>query len=95
MNLQVKRQATVAGQQIQVTFSEKGNKILVKNFTDGDIYVGLEPGKQNTVKIPALYFQVIMIGEDLIANKTNIDTIYIIPDETSDKGIEVQMLVKE
>lgn len=86
LKLYVARKKTVAGQQIVLKFEKKGNKFIVKNFTEGDIYVGIDGKKENAVRIASLFFQVIT---------TDTDTIYIDPDTTSEKGIEVQMLPKE
>ena len=37
----IKRQPTSSEKAMKFEFNTKGSKFLVKNFTDGDIYVGL------------------------------------------------------
>lgn len=92
MGLQVQRKATTAGEKLTFKFEGKGNKFIVKNFTEGDIYVGTEEGMENTVKLPSLFFQVVEISKDLMENKTETDTLYVMPEKESEKGVEVQML---
>lgn len=61
---------------------------LIKNFTDGDIYAGFVSGnKEKMSLIPAETAQVFSGGAMIEGN-----ILYVIPDETSDKGVEVQCL---
>jgi hypothetical protein len=95
VDLDVKRESTVAGELIKFQFKNKGNKVIIKNFTEGNLYVRIQSDSKEAVRIPPLFYQVLLIGEDLTRNKTNIDTVYVTPDKTSADGVEVQLLVKE
>ena len=87
--LKVQRKSTEANTELQFQFDNLGLKFLVKNFTEGDIYVGFlkETGKEDRVLIPENTAQVIS-GMTV----RGCSTVYILPTETSDKGVEVQCL---
>lgn len=44
MILKVQRKPTEAGVELQFNYDNPGLEFLVKNFSNGDIYVGFEPG---------------------------------------------------
>ena len=44
MILKVMRKATTAGEELTFDFGYIGRKFLIKNLTEGDIYVGFSPG---------------------------------------------------
>lgn len=66
-------------------FEKQGYIFVIKNFTEGDIYVGPE-GSEKTggILIPAGTAQVITMGKT--------DKIQIIAESASDKGVEVQCI---
>lgn len=82
------RKATTEGTRIKIELPVKGNMFLVKNMSGGDIYVSLEDteDKEKCILIPDETAQVI---EERYAES---DTITIIPDNTSERGVEVQCL---
>lgn len=88
----VKRKPTTANTELQFDLREMGlsyitsNRYLTQNFTDGDIYVGSESGDKTKMNlIPSETAQVFSLIEGNI--------LYILPDETSDKGVEAQCLI--
>lgn len=87
--MKVQRKPTEADTELQFQFNEPGVRFLVKNFTDDDIYVGVEAGteKDNMILIPTEAAQVIPSADAL-----GCDTVYVIPVSASDKGVEVQCL---
>lgn len=93
--LAVKRIGTEAGKEVEIEFTRFGNKFLVKNFTEGDIYVSFESpvNKAESVLIRPDTYQNVMIGERFDYEKTASHTIYILPEESSEDGIEVQLIV--
>lgn len=89
----IKRQPTSSENAMKFEFNIKGSKFLVKNFTDGDIYVGLGESmeKETMILIPAATSQICMIQE-LGTPWSQTDVVTIIPTATSEKGVEVQCL---
>ncbi len=89
----IKRQPTSSEKAMKFEFNTKGSKFLVKNFTDGDIYVGLGESteKETMILIPAATSQICMIQE-LGTPWSQTDVVTIIPTATSEKGVEVQCL---
>lgn len=84
------RQPTVAG--VKMIYEFKASfKLLVSNFTDGDIYVSTEKDetKENSILIPAQCARIVLINE---YNTHLISNIQIIPDATSPRGVEVQCI---
>lgn len=66
-------------------FEQKGYIFLVKNFTAGDIYVGLEGcEKEESILIPSETAQTIAIGPT--------QKIQVITDAASEKGVEIQCI---
>ena len=86
------RQPTTAGTPMKYEFDVSGIKWLIKNFTDGDIYVamGETTDKTDCLLIPAETSQVVTPYDGVYIHGSNIITI--IPDATSEKGVEVQCL---
>ena len=86
------RQPTVAGETMKLEFDVSGIKYLVKNFTAGDIYVamGETSDKEDCILIPAETSQVVTPYDGVYIHGSNIITI--IPEETSERGVEVQCL---
>lgn len=89
MILKVQRKPTEAGVELQFNYDNPGLEFLVKNFSNGDIYVGFEPGggKSSMPLIPSETAQIISS-----MTVQGCSTVYVVPDETSDKGVEVQCL---
>lgn len=89
----IKRQPTASEKALKFEFSIKGSKFLVKNFTDGDIYVDLgeNENKEVMILIPAATSQICAIQE-LGTPWSQTDVVTIIPTATSEKGVEVQCL---
>lgn len=83
------RQATVAETELVIEFDVAGFQYLVKNFTDGDIYVGFQTGagKEERILIPVDSAQIITATP-----VTGYNIVTIIPTATSEKGVEVQCL---
>lgn len=89
-----KRQATTANTPINLEFDVVGIEYLVKNFTQGDIYVALEKttNKDDCLLIPSECAQVIAARLDTNYLQTLKGIMTIIPDETDKRGVEVQCL---
>ncbi len=88
------REATTANTAIKMTFDVDGMEYLVKNLTDGDIYVALgeETDKAKCLLIPADCSQVVTAQKGSYVSSAGKGIVTIIPDETSEKGVEVQCL---
>ena len=91
--ISIQRKATIADTELQFELVAMGlnymvsGSYLIKNFTDGDIYAGfVSDDKEKMSLIPAETAQVFS-GTMLEGN-----ILYILPTETSDKGVEVQCL---
>lgn len=83
------RQATVAGTELMIEFDVAGFEYLVKNFTDGDIYVCFSQGasKEDRILIPPESAQIVTVMP-----VTGYSNVSILPEATSEKGVEVQCL---
>lgn len=92
MKLNLIRCPVVGGQIMVAKFDVKGYRFLVKNHTDGDVYVSMYEGsaKNASILIPTQCAQIISANDGTCHATT--DTIQIIPDKDSDKGVEVQCL---
>lgn len=86
------RAATISEQALVLEFAHEGKEYLVKNFTDGDVYVALKEGatKEESALIPAQTAQTIVRNKSDYYAGSNI--VQIIPTATSEKGVEVQCL---
>lgn len=86
------RAATTSEQALVLEFVYEGKEFLVKNFTDGDVYVALKEGatKEESALIPAQTAQTIVRNKSDYYAGSNI--VQIIPIATSEKGVEVQCL---
>lgn len=93
--LAVKRISTAAGKEVSVGFTRIGNKFLVKNFSEGDIYVAFSTpvDRDASILIRPDTYQNVMIGERFDYDKTAVHTIYILPEADSENGVEVQLIV--
>ena len=82
------RKPTTAGTKIKMEFPIEGTRFLVKNLTEGDIYAAVNDAKDKDicVLIPENTAQV--IESKLAPSKV----VTIIPEETSQRGVEVQCL---
>lgn len=62
----------------EIQFSTKASKFLVKNFSEGDIYVSFDANakEENAIKIPSQFFQVVIINENM-NNYYSRDKIYV------------------
>lgn len=87
------RAATISEQALVLEFAHEGRAYLVKNFTDGDVYVGLKDGatKEESMLIPANTAQCVILRDKLYFDKDG-KIVQIIPTVTSEKGVEVQCL---
>lgn len=87
------RAATTSEQPLVLEFVHEGKEYLVKNFTDGDVYVGLKDGatKEESMLIPANTAQCVILRDKLYFDKDG-KIVQIIPTATSEKGVEVQCL---
>lgn len=87
-NMIFTRKPTTAGTKIKMEFPVEGKRFLVKNLTEGDIYAAMKDteDKDLCVLIPENTAQVI---ESKLAQSK---VITIIPEETSQRGVEVQCL---
>ncbi len=65
------RVATVSEQALVLEFAHEGRAYLVKNFTDGDVYVGLKDGatKEESMLIPANTAQCVILRDKLYFDK--------------------------
>lgn len=86
------RTATTSEQPLILEFAHEGKEYLVKNFTDGDVYVALKESatKEESALIPAQMAQTIVRNKGGYYAGSNI--VQIIPTATSEKGVEVQCL---
>lgn len=94
LDLNVVTKPTEAGKTQKIQFAGKGNEVIVKNFTPGDIFVQIQENG-NEIRVPALFWQRIMVGSNAEANKQNIGVIYVRAEKTDSRGVEAQLLVKE
>ena len=87
------RAATTSEHPLVLEFAHEGKEYLVKNFTDGDVYVGLKDGatKEESMLIPANTAQCVILRDKLYFDKDG-KIVQIIPTATSEKGVEVQCL---
>ena len=90
------RQSTTANMPIKMEFDVPGTEYLVKNFTDGDIYVALkeESDKSKCVLIPSECSQIVIAGDESYVSSDGKGIVTIIPEMASEKGVEVQCLKK-
>ena len=81
------RKQTIANAELRFNFKVQGSKYLVKNLTEGDIYVDFIMGKKTNSRflIPENCAQAISINGGY-------DTVFVYPTATSNKGVEVQCL---
>lgn len=97
VNLSIQRVGTTAGVEVTVKFERLGNKFIVKNFTQANIYAGFSTpvSKDTSVLIRPDTFQTVMIGERFDYEKTAANTLYILPeaDSSQEEGVEVQLIV--
>lgn len=90
--ISIQRKATTADTELQFDLVEMGlnymvsGSYLIKNFTDGDIFAGFVVDREKMSLIPAETAQVFS------GNMIEGNILYILPTETSDKGVEVQCL---
>ncbi len=93
MKFKLIRKATIAGAQIVYHFDQIGSKFLIKNFTEGDIYVRFCEGEENPILIPVGCAQVCVISEGpMYWRSISTDTVYVTAEESNEKGVEVQCL---
>ena len=85
------RAATTSEQALVLEFVYEGKEFLVKNFTEGDVYVALKEGatKEESALIPAQTAQTVIRNKNYYAGS---NIVQIIPTATSEKGVEVQCL---
>lgn len=79
--LQKVQRVTLTGSGFEeIAFAKEGIKFMVKNFTNGDIFVSFSEGatEDNSIKIPSGYYQLCVANEHGgSANAYNTDTLYI------------------
>ena len=95
MELIFKRQATVANTPIVMKFDVFANVYLVKNLTDGDIYVSFGGGvasKEKGILIPENCSQIISGLSGSQVQDPARGVVTILPMTDSEKGVEVQCL---
>ena len=98
MALEFNRQATTAETKIVMEFPHQSKYWSVKNFTGGDIYVGggkTDLTKADMLLIPASCAQLVVFPMDWDLGYGGIpypNIIVIIPEETNEKGVEVQCI---
>lgn len=91
--LKVIRHPTVSATALAFEFDADGTSFLVSNYTEGDIYVATEAGaaKDESILVPADCARVINCVQEE-GSRAGTGTIQVIPDATSEKGVEVQCL---
>lgn len=91
--MHVFRMATAENTNLKFEFPVEGNKFLVKNFTDGNIYVGLGEGtdKSKMVLIPSKTAEIVSNSERYADIHTE-HIVTVVPDTTSEEGVEVRCL---
>lgn len=87
------RMATAENTNLKFEFPVEGQKYLVKNFTDGNIYAGLGDGtnKAKMILIPPKTSEIIFNSERYSDLHTE-HIVTVIPDMTSEEGVEVRCL---
>lgn len=90
--MQVIRQKTTQGGKLIFNFSVKGSKFLVKNFTEGYIKVAFDEEDKADILIPGNAAQICVISENSGYESYARDTVYVIAEQESEKGVEVQCL---
>lgn len=91
--MKIIRNPTTADGTVTYNFDVAGYRFLIKNFTDGDIYAALKTGatKAESALIPSGCAQILVANDfDKYAERT--DTVQVIADTASDKGVEVQCI---
>lgn len=90
--MHVVRKATVKEQMVTFDIDVKAQEFTVKNFTPGDIYVSdVAPVvKDKAILIPAKSGQDITMGKTNTSGETAVNKLYVLPDQTSEVGVEVQ-----
>lgn len=94
-DIKIVRKPVAANTPTTFNFDVSGIRFLVKNFTDGDIFVALKSGamKEESVLIPANCAQIL---EARLVISGSVDTtkiVQVIADTSSQKGVEVQCLI--
>lgn len=74
-------------------FKKKGYKFLIKNFTDDDIYIGINSTdtKDKMLKLPSDKMQYFEINED-IRSEYGVQKLYVIANTTTSQGVEIQCI---
>ena len=92
MDLKVQRKSVTSSQATQFLFDVKGTQYIVKNFTEGNIYVALKETQNKTdcILIPSQTAQIVEFFNGIYNSDSGIVTV--ISDENSDTGVEVQCI---
>lgn len=93
MGVKFIRNPAQADQAILFNFDTICYRFLVKNLTEGDIYVAPVAGAEKTdsLLIPAGCAQVLCVNErDTWHDASSV--VQVIADETSEKGVEIQCI---
>ena len=90
----IERQTTTASVENEFIFQVKAQDFTVKNFTEGNIFVSdVTPViKEKAIMIPPQAGQDITMGKTNTANATAVDTLYVLPEATSQIGVEIQAI---
>lgn len=72
-------------------FKKKGYKFIIKNFTDDDIFIGVnaDDTKSKMIKLPSGKLQYFEINED-IRSEYGVQKLYVIANATATEGVEIQ-----
>ena len=78
---------TLDGNEHAFVFNRESNKVIVKNFTDSDIYVAFEQGasEDESIKIPTMLGQICQVQESPLAR---FNVVYV----TGTGDVEVQLI---
>lgn len=86
--------STVAGQKIIVEFDFEGNKFIIVNKSGGIIYVNMSSEVDETTGFPVEDGEtyVMVENENLAQFDSYTNIVSILPQNTSDTGVTVQMI---
>lgn len=94
-NMKIVRKSVTANTPTTFNFDVSGIRFLVKNFTDGDIFVALKSGavKEESALIPTNCAQILEARLSTSGSVDTTKTVQVIADTSSQKGVEVQCLL--
>ena len=93
VSLKAKTISPQTGTSVEVPLNARCRQVVVKNFSDGDIWAGITPNATKTdgmIRIPSFCAQVLTVYRAGEYGDNMIDTVYILADTASENTVEVQ-----